>query len=69
MAVREEKFATKSDVNRINNFMAVVVMALLIGFLVLLVTLALDFINAIRDDTSSRDTLIQEVQRLNDKLK
>jgi hypothetical protein len=66
--IKEDKYATKGEVKRLNDFMTLAIFVMFIGFLILLVTLALAFINTINQDTNSRDLLIQQVQQLNDKL-
>jgi hypothetical protein len=49
--------------------MALVVIVLLVGFALLLATLVIDLTNSIKDSSSSREVLIQEIQELKDKIK
>jgi hypothetical protein len=56
-------------VERLNQLMALVVIVLLVGFALLLATLVIDLTNSIKDSSSSREVLIQEIQELKDKIK
>lgn len=63
-----DKYASKDDIDRLNNFMALVVIVLFVGFILLLGTVAEQLVTSIKDDSTSRDQLIQQVQQLNNKL-
>ncbi|HEX4775091.1 MAG TPA: hypothetical protein VH234_06260 [Candidatus Saccharimonadales bacterium] len=57
------------EVKRLNNIMALVVIVLLIGFVLLLSTVAIEVVGTLKQDVSSREELIRLTQQLNDKTK
>lgn len=64
----KDDLATKDEVKRLNDFMSLVVIVLLVGFALLLAAFATEVIGTLKQDVSSREQLIQSVQQLNDKL-
>jgi flagellar basal body-associated protein FliL len=56
-------------VKQVNDSLSLIIIVLMVGFLLLLVTVVMEVVHTLAEDTAQRQELTHQVQLLNDRLK